>query len=78
MNQPKKDPFHLYSLGPHSPQFQQSAGATHSVVSLVKPPEKQQQKDRNQLNLYHIVYNVRGEVYDVMIRHDWRIQEVQC
>jgi hypothetical protein len=27
-NQPRKDPFHLYSLSPHSPQFQQSAGAT--------------------------------------------------
>ncbi len=26
-NQPKKDPFHLYSLSPHLPQFQQSAGA---------------------------------------------------
>ncbi len=28
MNQPRKDPFHLYSLNPHSPQFQQSFGAT--------------------------------------------------
>ncbi len=28
MNQPRKDPFHLYSLSPHSHQFQQSAGAT--------------------------------------------------
>jgi hypothetical protein len=27
-NQPRKDPFHLYSLSLHSPQFQQSAGAT--------------------------------------------------
>jgi hypothetical protein len=27
-NQPRKDPFHLYSLSPHSPQFQQSAEAT--------------------------------------------------
>ncbi len=27
-NQRRKDPFHLYSLSPHSPQFQQSAGAT--------------------------------------------------
>jgi hypothetical protein len=27
-NQPRKDPFHLYYLSPHSPQFQQSAGAT--------------------------------------------------
>ncbi len=27
-NQPRKDPFHLYSLRPHSPKFQQSAGAT--------------------------------------------------
>jgi hypothetical protein len=27
-NQRRKDPFHLYSLRPHSPQFQQSAGAT--------------------------------------------------
>jgi hypothetical protein len=26
--QPKKDPFHLYALSPHSPQFQRSAGAT--------------------------------------------------
>ncbi len=26
-NQPRKDPFHLYSLSPHSPQFQQSTGA---------------------------------------------------
>jgi hypothetical protein len=25
---PRKNPFHLYSLSPHSPQFQQSAGAT--------------------------------------------------
>jgi hypothetical protein len=25
---PIKDPFHFYSLSPHSPQFQQSAGAT--------------------------------------------------
>jgi hypothetical protein len=24
-NQPRKDPFHLYALSPHSPQFQQSA-----------------------------------------------------
>jgi hypothetical protein len=28
MNQPRKDPFHLSSFSPHSPQFQQSAGAT--------------------------------------------------
>jgi hypothetical protein len=27
-HQPRKDLFHLYSLIPHSPQFQQSAGAT--------------------------------------------------
>jgi hypothetical protein len=27
MNQPRKDFFHLYSLSPHLPQFQQSAGA---------------------------------------------------
>jgi hypothetical protein len=27
MNQPRKDPFHLSSFSPHSPQFQQSAGA---------------------------------------------------
>jgi hypothetical protein len=27
-NQPRKDPFHLYSLSSQSPQFQQSAGAT--------------------------------------------------
>jgi hypothetical protein len=26
-NKPRKDPFHLYSLSPHSPQFQQSARA---------------------------------------------------
>jgi hypothetical protein len=27
-NEPtKEDPFHMYSLGPHLPQFQQSAGA---------------------------------------------------
>ncbi len=32
-NQPREDLFHLYSLSPHSPQFQQSAGATH-LVSL--------------------------------------------
>jgi hypothetical protein len=25
-NQPRKDPFHLYSLSPHSPKFQQSPG----------------------------------------------------
>ncbi len=28
MNQPRKDPFYLNSLSPHSPQFQQSVGAT--------------------------------------------------
>jgi hypothetical protein len=33
-NQPRKDLFHLYSLSPHSPQFQHSAGATPSLVSL--------------------------------------------
>ncbi len=27
-NQPRKDLFHMYSLSPHLPQFQQSAGAT--------------------------------------------------
>jgi hypothetical protein len=27
-NQPRKDPFHLYSLSRHSPYFQQPAGAT--------------------------------------------------
>ncbi len=27
-NQARKDPFHLYSLSPHSPQFQQSAVTT--------------------------------------------------
>jgi hypothetical protein len=27
-NQPSKGPFHLYSLNTHSPQFQQSEGAT--------------------------------------------------
>ncbi len=27
-NQPKKDPFHLHSLSPHSPQFQLSAWVT--------------------------------------------------
>jgi hypothetical protein len=27
-NQPRKDPFHLYSISPNLPQFQQSAGAT--------------------------------------------------
>jgi hypothetical protein len=27
-NQPRKDPFHLYSLSPRPPQFQESAGAT--------------------------------------------------
>ncbi len=32
-NQPRKGPFHLYSLNTHSPQFQQSAGAT-SLWSL--------------------------------------------
>ncbi len=26
-NHPRKDPFHMYSLSPHSPQFQQSAGS---------------------------------------------------
>ncbi len=31
-NQPRKDPFHLYSLSPHSPQFQQPAW----LVSLAK------------------------------------------
>ncbi len=33
-NQPRKDPFHLFSLSSHSPQFQQSALAT-SLISLV-------------------------------------------
>ncbi len=33
-NQPRKNPSHMYSLSPHQPQFQQSAGATLSV-SLV-------------------------------------------
>ncbi len=34
-NQPRKDPFHLNSLGPHSAQFQQSAGATpHYSLSV--------------------------------------------
>ncbi len=34
---PKKDSFHLYSLSPHSPQFQQSAGATTLyIVSLIQ------------------------------------------
>jgi hypothetical protein len=28
LNQPKKDPIHLYSVSPHLPQFQHSAGAT--------------------------------------------------
>jgi hypothetical protein len=28
MNQPRKYPFHLYSLSPHSAKFQQLAGAT--------------------------------------------------
>jgi hypothetical protein len=27
MNQPRKDPFHLYFVSSHSPQFQQPAGA---------------------------------------------------
>jgi hypothetical protein len=27
-DQPREDPFHLYSISPHLPQFQQSAGAT--------------------------------------------------
>jgi hypothetical protein len=35
-NQPRKDSFHLYSLSPHSPQFQQSAGAT-TFYSLSDP-----------------------------------------
>ncbi len=34
MNQPRKNPIHLYSLSPHSPQFQQSAGATTPLYSL--------------------------------------------
>ena len=34
-NQQRKDHFHLPSLSPHSPQFQQSAGGHPSVVSLV-------------------------------------------
>jgi hypothetical protein len=28
MNEPRKDPFHLFSLNSHSPQFQELAGAT--------------------------------------------------
>jgi hypothetical protein len=33
MNQPRKGPFHLYSLSPHSPQFQQLAVSTISSLS---------------------------------------------
>ncbi len=37
-NQPRKDPFHLYSLSPHySPKFHQSAGAIH-LRSLRQSP----------------------------------------
>jgi hypothetical protein len=34
-NQPRKNPFQLYSFLPHSLQFQQSAGGHLSLVSLV-------------------------------------------
>jgi hypothetical protein len=38
-DQPRKNPFHLYSLSPHSPQFHQSAGATplYSLSGLHSP-----------------------------------------
>jgi hypothetical protein len=36
MNQPRKNPFHLYSLSRNSPQFQQSAGGHPSLVSLFR------------------------------------------
>jgi hypothetical protein len=38
-NQPRKDTFHLYTLSPHSPQFQQSAGAT-PLSGLSGPAEQ--------------------------------------
>jgi hypothetical protein len=34
-NQPKKDPFHLYSLSPHSSQFPKVSRGHPSLVSLV-------------------------------------------
>jgi hypothetical protein len=37
-NQPRKGPFHLSSLSPHSPQFQQSAGPPLSSLSASDPP----------------------------------------
>jgi hypothetical protein len=37
-NQPRKDRFHLYSLSPHSPQFQQSAGTIIYIDALKGGP----------------------------------------
>ncbi len=39
--QASKDPFHLYSLSPHSPQIKQSAGAHPSLASLIKTKRKE-------------------------------------
>jgi hypothetical protein len=36
-SEPTKDPFHLYSVSPHSPQFQQSARAPLSSLSGCAP-----------------------------------------
>jgi hypothetical protein len=43
-NQPRKDPFNLYSLSPHLPQFQQSVGGHPSLVSLGRAHIQHQEK----------------------------------
>ncbi len=35
--QPRKDPLHLYSVSPHLPQYQQSAGATPLLPLCLQP-----------------------------------------
>jgi hypothetical protein len=51
-NQPRKDPFHLYSINPHSPQFQQAEGAT-PLWSLWKQ-HRQEAGDADQYNILYI------------------------
>ncbi len=59
-NQPRKDPFHLNSLGPHSAQFQQSVGATpHYSLSVPSTSLRRSsrwawglRKEKGEKNLY--------------------------
>jgi hypothetical protein len=39
-NQPRKGSIHFSSLSPHSPQFQQSAGALSSLSGTDRPPSQ--------------------------------------